>query len=500
MQTAKYELTSKLAVGGMAELFLARAAGPMGFKKTLVLKRILPNLARDPAFVEMFLREAKLVAQLNHPHIVQIFDFGEASGSYFLAMEYIDGPNLRVLLKTALAAGTPLPPSLCARLIASACEGLAFAHDFQDPATGKPLGLIHRDISTDNILVSRQGAVKVVDFGIAKTADQGQKTQTGVVKGKLSYLSPEQIRSKPLDRRVDVYALGIVLYELLTGHKPFTGPTDASLVQAILFEPLPPALLHRPDLPLALERILERALAKDREQRYPDCRAFQLELEDFILSTGRSVGAYQVSQFIAELFPTGPSTALASRDIGEPQALSTASRSSSRAVQAKPPSPLLPAALKVSKTVPIHASKAMHPAGASRPAALPPSLKWIPVLAGAALLLMGGGYVAGAQTSRAAPTPTASSAPSAAALAPPAPTSLAPAKAPGEPRAPAGTPRPRENPVSPSLDTPVEPLEQLAQRPEAEQAPPLERSGARRSSSQPGRASTARAQRADRQP
>jgi eukaryotic-like serine/threonine-protein kinase len=302
-QLGKYQLIRKLATGGMAEVFLAKAAGPMGFEKTLVVKRILPHLAEDPAFVEMFLGEAKLAAQLNHPNIVQIFDFGETDGEYFIAMEYLDGPNLRVLLKRAQLAGTELPPAVCARLIASACEGLAFAHDFADPATGEPLGLIHRDISPDNILVSRQGAVKVVDFGIAKAANQSHKTQSGVIKGKLAYMPPEQIRAKPLDRRADVYALAVVLYELLTAEKPFDSTTDASTMQAILFEPMVPAVQHRPELPEALQRILERALAKDREQRYPDCLALAADLEEFILSVGKPVTTQQIVHLIAQVTP-----------------------------------------------------------------------------------------------------------------------------------------------------------------------------------------------------
>jgi len=302
-QLGRYQLTRKLATGGMAEVFLAKAAGPMGFEKTLVLKRILPHLAEEPAFVEMFLSEAKLAAQLTHPHIVQIFDFGEADGAYFLAMEYIDGPNLRVLGKRASAQGVSPPPALCARIIANACEGLAFAHDFVDPDTGEPLGLIHRDISPDNILVSRQGAVKVVDFGIAKAAGQSHRTQSGVIKGKLAYMPPEQVRSKPLDRRVDVYALGVVLYELLTAHKPFAADADVGLMQAILFEPMTPAAHHRPELPESLLRILDKALAKDREQRYPDCLALQSDLEDFILSVGRPVKTQQLAQYIAQVIP-----------------------------------------------------------------------------------------------------------------------------------------------------------------------------------------------------
>ncbi len=282
-------------------MYLAKAAGPKGFEKTLVLKRILPHLAEDPQFVEMFLGEATLAAQLEHPNVVQIFDFGEADGAYYLAMEYIDGPNLRTLSKRARTVGVALPPVCCARIIASACEGLAFAHDFADPKTGEPLGLIHRDISPDNILLSRQGAVKVVDFGIAKAINQTHKTQTGLLKGKIAYMSPEQLQARPFDRRVDVYALGIVLYELLTGQKPFEATTDVSMLKAIVSEPLVPAVSRRPDLPPALGNILAKALSKEPGQRYPDCRTFQADLEHFILSTGESVGAYQLSRLVARV-------------------------------------------------------------------------------------------------------------------------------------------------------------------------------------------------------
>jgi serine/threonine protein kinase len=300
-QVGRYQLIRKLATGGMAEVFLAKAAGPMGFEKTLVLKRILPHLAEDPAFVEMFLSEAKLAARLTHPHIVQIFDFGEADGVYFLVMEYIDGPNLRTLVKRASAQGMSLPMVACARLIAHACEGLAFAHDFTDPETGAALGLIHRDISADNILLSKQGAVKVVDFGIAKAAGQIHKTQSGVIKGKLSYMPPEQVRAESLDRRADVYALGVVLYELLTAHKPFKSESDVGLMQAILTQSPTPAAQFRPELPDSLLSILGRVLSRDREQRYPDCHAFQSDLEDFIRSESRPVTTQHIAQLIAQV-------------------------------------------------------------------------------------------------------------------------------------------------------------------------------------------------------
>jgi serine/threonine-protein kinase len=304
-QVGRYRLIRKLATGGMAEVFLARASWPMGFNKTLVLKRILPHLIEDSRFVEMFLSEVRLASLLSHPHIVQIFEFGEDQGQYFLVMEYVDGPTLHVLIHRARARGFALPPAVCARLVASACEALAFAHDFADPETGQPLGLVHRDISPDNILLTRQGNVKVVDFGIAKAAGQHHRTKTGVIKGKLPYMAPEQVRAQPLDRRVDVYALGAVLYELLTGSKPFEAPTEAALMRAILFNPLVPAGERRPDLPKSLQEILEKALAKDPEQRYPDCTRFQTVLEEFILSQGKPVSAHQVARLITHVSSGG---------------------------------------------------------------------------------------------------------------------------------------------------------------------------------------------------
>src|SRR5262249_49971797 len=166
MRLGKYQLVRKLATGGMAEVFLAKADGPMGFQKTLVVKRVLPHLAENPLFTAMFLTEAKVAACLNHPNVVQVFDFGEVKGAYYLAMEYIDGPNLRTLIQHAWRRGQPPPFGLCAKVASLACEGLAYAHTFRDPETGETLNLIHRDISPENIILSRSGAVKVVDFGI----------------------------------------------------------------------------------------------------------------------------------------------------------------------------------------------------------------------------------------------------------------------------------------------------------------------------------------------
>ncbi len=337
-QIGKYQLIHKLATGGMAEVFLAKAAGPMGFEKLCVLKRILPHLATEPTFVDMFLSEARLAAQLNHPNIVQIFDFGEAEGTYFIAMEYIDGPNLREMIRRASGVSLSLPIAFCARVVCSACEGLAFAHDFKDPATNLAMNIVHRDISPDNLLLSRQGAVKVVDFGIAKAAGQSPHTQTGVLKGKLAYMPPEQLRNEPLDRRADVYALGVVLYELLTGLKPFVANSEAGMVQAILFELQIPVVQRRPDVPEGFQRILAKALAKERERRYPDCASLQADLEEFVLSTGKPMGAAQMALLVAMM------TAGSEGPMPLGQKTSSGPRSSPRLSQSQPPIESSPAA------------------------------------------------------------------------------------------------------------------------------------------------------------
>jgi serine/threonine-protein kinase len=485
-QLGKYQLIRKLATGGMAEVFLAKAAGPMGFEKTLVVKRILPHLAEDSIFVEMFLGEAKLAAQLNHPNIVQIFDFGEADGEYFLAMEYIDGPNLRVLLKRARAAGMPLPIAPCARLIASACEGLAFAHDFADPATGEPLGLIHRDISPDNILVSRQGAVKVVDFGIAKAAGQSHKTQNGVIKGKLAYMPPEQVRARPLDRRVDVYALGVVLYELLTKHKPFEATVDASIMKAILHEKVIPAVAYRPDLPEELQRILDKALAKDREQRYPDCLSLAADLEEFILSVGKPVTAQQIIQLVAQVAPntdapvptpqsgtqrsgsgSGPTqtpvhTPTPSLVGTVPDAPTHPQIESTRpAVNVSSPDDTEPQSVPT-QTVPVMVAETAAVTETDAPVISPPPRRWPIALAGAALLLVGGGFLFWQPSSTPTPVAPPEVAPPAAAPL----SSLSPAP-PSTPQPDVPTAAPPSEPVAEATPPPPDPA------PSGEQPPSL---------------------------
>jgi serine/threonine-protein kinase len=312
----RYTLVRKLAVGGMAEVFLARADGPMGFQKRCVVKRILPHFSDDPSFVQMFLGEARLAAELNHPNLVQVFDFGEVEGQYFIAMEFIDGPNLRVLNREVRQRRGPLKLPLAARIISLAAEGLHFAHELTDE-TGALVNLVHRDISPDNILVSRTGSVKVVDFGIAKAANQPHLTKSGTVKGKLAYMPPEQLAREPLDRRSDLFSLGVVLFELVTGEMPFDATSEVSIIQAILGqEPLRRLRSRRTDAPPMLDDIIARCLAKSPHDRYPSCRELQHDLEQFLQQSGAPVGASDIAATVQEFLSHEP-------DLGGPSKVST---------------------------------------------------------------------------------------------------------------------------------------------------------------------------------
>jgi serine/threonine protein kinase len=306
----RYTLLRKLAVGGMAEVFLARANGPGGFAKRLVVKRVLPHLVEDPRFVEMFLSEATLAAQLNHPNVVQIFDFGEIEGQYYLAMEYIDGPNLRVLAQRAREFQQPLSFQVCARIVSQAAEGLKYAHDLRDDS-GQLLNLVHRDISPDNILVTRAGGVKVVDFGIAKTSHQIHHTKSGVIKGKMAYMPPEQLNRDALDLRADIYALGVVLYELVSGMFPFDATSEVSIIRALMNnEPLLPIEARVENIPKALANIITTCLSKPREGRFNDCSELQRALEKFIQGTQTTVVPGDIANAVNLYFPAQSETDL----------------------------------------------------------------------------------------------------------------------------------------------------------------------------------------------
>ncbi len=264
----RYTLVSPLGKGGMAEVFLATQDGPAGFQKHVVLKRSDPELAKNPKFVEMFLREAKIAALLNHSNVVQVFELGQEGDAYFIAMEHIDGISLQKAARRAWSIGESIPMEVIVKCVADAARGLHYAHTWRTP-DGRLAGFIHRDISPDNLMLTRDGVTKVLDFGIAKMAvDDGEPvTKTGELKGKIPFMSPEQLQGDVLDGRADLWSLGITLYWLLTGARPFAG-NEIQTLQAILHDtPVPPRQVN-PLVPLPLERLTMRLLEKDPARRF----------------------------------------------------------------------------------------------------------------------------------------------------------------------------------------------------------------------------------------
>jgi serine/threonine protein kinase len=300
-QFGKYLLLKRLAVGGMAEIWLAKQVGVQGFEKLVVVKRILDQFVSEREFVQMFLDEARLAASLNHPNVVQIYDLGQEGASFYIAMEFIAGHDLLAILRKCKNSQGKLPPPIAARLVAGACDGLHYAHTRKDNA-GQALNIVHRDVSPSNILVTYEGGVKVVDFGIAKAESQSTKTEGGKLKGKFSYMSPEQIRAMPLDARSDVFALGIVLYEILVGRRLFKRENELAIMSDILEGEVRPPSELRPDIPKALDEIVLKALEKDRRKRYGSAQELQLALEKYLASTPEPPTSVQVSQFMMRLF------------------------------------------------------------------------------------------------------------------------------------------------------------------------------------------------------
>ncbi len=281
----KYYLLERINVGGMAEVFKAKAFGVEGFERLLAVKRILPNIAEDEEFITMFIDEAKIAVQLNHANIAQIFDLGKVDDSYFIALEFIHGKDLRGIFDRCRASGENMPIAQACFVIMKVCEGLDYAHNKRD-ASGRELGLVHRDVSPQNVLISYEGEVKLIDFGIAKAAGKASKTQAGILKGKFGYMSPEQVRGLPLNRGSDIFSVGIVLYELLTGERLFIGESDFSTLEKVRnVEILPPSTYNR-KIPEELERIVLKTLAKDPEDRYQHAIDLHDELQAFMYTAG----------------------------------------------------------------------------------------------------------------------------------------------------------------------------------------------------------------------
>ena len=287
----------------MASVYLAQQRSNEYFQKWVAVKVIHPKMASDPKFVSMFMTEARLVARLDHPHICTVFDFGETDGTYFLAMEYLDGVPLNALFDRAFRDGKRLPLGLAARIVADVAAGLHAAHELRSP-DGTNAGVVHRDVSPHNIFVLFGGLSKIVDFGVARTTDQsiGEMTTGFEIKGKLQYMSPEHLRSTGLDRRADVFALGLVLWEITTGRRLFKRASDMDTIVAVLQEPIALPSSVVPDYPAKLERIVMKALARSASDRYPTAAAMARDLEEFIASTGNAAGHGQVADFMEQLF------------------------------------------------------------------------------------------------------------------------------------------------------------------------------------------------------
>lgn len=288
----RYLLADAIASGGMATIHLGRLLGPVGFARTVAIKRLHPQFAKDPEFVAAFLDEARLAARIQHPNVAQTLDVVATEGELFLVMEYVAGESLSGLLKRLRARREPMPPRIASAVVTQALYGLHAAHEAKSEE-GEWLRLVHRDVSPHNILVGVDGAVRVVDFGIAKAAKRSHETEVGRIKGKIAYMSPEQARSQPLDRRSDVFAAGIVLWETLAGRRLFEDTDPFLVMSRVLEAPLEPPSRHAPSLPAEVDAVVMKALARDREARFQTARDMAVAIEQALApALQREVGEW----------------------------------------------------------------------------------------------------------------------------------------------------------------------------------------------------------------
>ena len=297
----QYEVLERIAAGGMAELSKARLSGVQGFEKIVAIKKILPHLADNDEFLTMFADEAKLAAQLNHPNIVHIFDLGKIdAGGYFIAMEYVEGRDLRSLLQSAREVGAPLPTPLAVYVASKVAAALDYAHRRRD-SEGRELNIVHRDVSPPNILISYEGDIKLCDFGIAKAASKASQTQSGALKGKVQYMSPEQAWGRPLDKRSDIFSLGCVLYEMLTEQKLFGGETDLSVLEKVRAAQVAPPSTINPEVGKNLDAVVLKALAREPEDRYGNSSDLLRDLEAVLYSYSPAPGSADLAIYLHRL-------------------------------------------------------------------------------------------------------------------------------------------------------------------------------------------------------
>jgi eukaryotic-like serine/threonine-protein kinase len=289
----RYRVIKRLASGGMAEVFVAENAGIEGFKKQVAIKRVLPQLSKNEQFIAMFLDEARLSAHLSHSNVVSVFDIGVGDDAYFIVMEYVDGGDLKAVLEHYRKAspGGKIPVEIAGFIAAKMCQGLAYAHELE--ADGKPLSLIHRDITPANVLITRYGEVKIVDFGLAKASSQLAESDAGVIKGKFGYLAPETVREQGVDQRVDIFAVGIILWEMLAGRRLFLGDNDFATVRMVR-----EAVIPKLPVPTELDQILRRSLARDASARYSSARELGRDLNRFLFRHGRPVSEDDVAALV----------------------------------------------------------------------------------------------------------------------------------------------------------------------------------------------------------
>jgi serine/threonine protein kinase len=297
----KYRLLAPLGRGGMAEVFLARTEGIRGFQRLLAVKRILPEFAGDAEFVRMFLDEARIAATLHHPNIVRVFEVDIADGQVFYVMEYLHGHSVAALLRRLADAGARLPLDGAIAIAAAVAAGLHHAHDRRS-ADGEPLHIVHRDVAPGNVIVTYDGHIKLIDFGIARAAGNLYRTQFGQFRGKLPYASPEQCRCEPLDRRSDVFSLGVVLYELTTGQPPFAAGSEAELLRAVSDAQVARPRLADRSYPRELEAIVMKALAANPDERYPSARALQRDLKALASQLALDLSVSALSRLVAGVF------------------------------------------------------------------------------------------------------------------------------------------------------------------------------------------------------
>ncbi|MFC1610530.1 serine/threonine protein kinase [Myxococcota bacterium] len=297
----RYHLLDVINAGGMAEVFRAKMFGVQGFERLVAIKRILPHLAEDKQFVTMFVDEARISVELTNPHIVQVYELGSVDDDYYIAMEYVSGRDLRHLLKRVKECDEELPVPHVAYIGMCVCRALDHAHR-KTGVTGERLGIVHRDVSPQNVLISYEGEVKVGDFGIARAEHRLSKTDTGEVKGKLAYLSPEQVENRKVDHRTDIYATGALLYEMTTGRRVIEGRDNLELIRQAR-NPKPPPPRHvNPDIPVQLENVILRALAVDPNERYPSAGEIGDDLQQFLISGSHIFGSPQLASFMRRHF------------------------------------------------------------------------------------------------------------------------------------------------------------------------------------------------------